>query len=207
MTKQSLALAEAAAAFPTATLFEANRQQGALPSAIKPAVPGMRLSGRAFTVQGPPGDNLWLHRGIAEASPGDVLVCHVGNHHEAGYWGEIMSTAAQRRGLAGVVIDGCVRDATLLAEIGFPVFARGLCIRGTGKDKEARGALGTPIVIGAVEIHTGDIVVGDGDGVVVIRHDWAARTIAAAREREDKEAEVIRQLHAGRTTVELFGLA
>ena len=196
----------AAAAFPTATLFEAGRSDTALPSAIKPVASGMTLAGRVFTVQGPAADNLWLHRAIYAAQPGDVLVCHVGNHHEAGYWGEIMSTAAQLRGLAGLVIDGGVRDRDLLEQIGFPVFARTLCIRGTAKDKTARGALGAPITLGAVTIQTGDIIIGDADGVVAIRPDQIVPTLERAAEREAKEAEVIRQLQAGATTLDLFGL-
>ena len=130
---------------------------------------GLPLSaGPALTVHSPGGDNLWLHRALDVAQPGDVLVVHVSGAHEHGYWGEIMTTMAKVRGLAGLVIDGCVRDGVLLEQIGFPVFARGLCIRGTGKDYGAIGWIGEPVLIGDVTVSAGDLVVGDGDGVVAV---------------------------------------
>lgn len=194
-------------ALPTATLFEAAGQQGALPSAIKPVVAGWRIAGPAFPVQSPPADNLWLHRAIYAANPGDILVVHVGDHHEAGYWGEIMSTAAQVRGLGGLVIDGCVRDAQDLALVGFPVFSRGLCIRGTGKDRDARGALGEPVTIGGVTVARGDLIVGDADGVIAIRHDRIAATLDRAAGRAAKETAIVERLKAGETTLAIYDLA
>ncbi|MBN9528096.1 MAG: RraA family protein [Alphaproteobacteria bacterium] len=194
-------------AFPTATLFEAAGQWGALPSAIKPVAAGWRLDGPAFPVQSPPADNLWLHRAIYAAAPGDVLVVHVGDHHEAGYWGEIMSTAAQVRGLGGLVIDGCVRDQADLALVGFPVFARGLCIRGTGKDRDARGTLGAPVTIGGVTVARGDRIVGDADGVVVLREERVAAILDRAAARAAKEATVIERLKGGETTLDIYDLA
>src|SRR5690606_22642629 len=124
-----------------------------------------RVCGPAVTVQSPGGDNLWLHRAIYAAEPGDVLVVHVSDKYDHGYWGEIMSTAAQVRGLGGLVIDGCVRDSTLLRSMTFPVFSRGLCIRGTGKDFGARGWVNYPLMIGGVTIQPGDLICGDEDGV------------------------------------------
>ena len=124
----------AARSLPAATLHEAGGKIGALPSAIKPVAPGMHLCGPAVTVHSPGGDNLWLHRAFEVAQPGDVMVVYASGAYEHGYWGEVMATAAQVRGLAGLVIDACVRDGALLAGIGFPVFSRGLCIRGTSKD-------------------------------------------------------------------------
>ena len=134
----------AARGLPTATLHEAGGRIGVMPSAIKPVAPGMRVCGPAVTVHSPGGDNLWLHRAIYVAQPGDVLVVHVSAAYDFGYWGEIMSCAAKTRGLAGLVIDGCVRDGAILADFGLPVFARGLCIRGTGKDHGARGWINFP---------------------------------------------------------------
>ncbi len=198
-------LCTAAAAFGAATLHEAGGKIGALPSAIKPLAPTFRVCGPAFTAQGPPADNLWLHRALAAAKESDILVADVSGHYEAGYWGEIMSTAAKARGLGGVVIDGCARDGHLLPDIGFPVFARGLCVRGTGKDLGGSGSLGSPIRIGEVVICTGDLVVGDRDGVVVIPRARAAEVIAAARERERKEQEILQRCTAGETTLEIYG--
>lgn len=137
-------LVAAAGRYGAATLHESFGQKGALPACIKPIVGHVRVCGPAVTVQCPPGDNLWLHRAIYVAEPGDVLVVQVGEHYECGYWGEIMAHAALARRLGGLVINGCVRDGSQLAQLAFPVFARGLCIRGTQKDREAMGWINAP---------------------------------------------------------------
>lgn len=198
-------LAAQAAALPTATLHEAAGKIGALPSAIKPVAPDFRFAGSALTVHSPGGDNLWLHRALDVARPGDVLVVFTGGAYEHGYWGEVMTTMAKVRGLAGLVIDGCVRDGVLLAEIGFPVFARGLCIRGTGKDFGATGWINHPVALGDVVVHAGDLVVGDLDGVVAIPRARAAEAIAAARKREAEEAAILCRLEAGESTLAVYG--
>jgi 4-hydroxy-4-methyl-2-oxoglutarate aldolase len=198
-------LVEAARAFGTATLHEAGGKIGALPPQIKPMAPSFRLCGPAFTVQGPPGDNLRLHRALAAARPGDVIVAAVGGVYEYGYWGEIMSTAGVALKLGGLVLDGCVRDGALLEGIGFPVFARGLSIRGTGKDFEARASLNHPILIGDITVHAGDLVCGDTDGVCVIPRARAAEVIEKSLDREAKEAKTMEQLRAGATTLDLYG--
>jgi len=189
----------------TATLHEAAGKIGALPSAIKPAAKNFRVCGPTVTVISPGGDNLWLHRALYVARPGDVLVVYVSGRYEHGYWGEVMSTAAKARGLGGLVIDGCVRDGVLLEALGFPVFARGLCIRGTGKDFGARGWINAPVLIGDVVVAPGDLICGDGDGVVCVPRGQAAAAAAAARQRDSHEADVCRQLEQGATTLDLFG--
>ena len=127
--RPAAALLRSASELPTSTIHEAAGRIGALP------------------VHSPAGDNLWLHRAIYLAQPGDVLVVDVEGGYEFGYWGEIMSCAARQRGLAGLVINGCVRDGATLASSDFPVFARGLCMRGTGKDYGARGWINYPTLI------------------------------------------------------------
>lgn len=194
----------AAAALPTATLHEAGGRIGALPSAIKPVASGMKLCGPAVTVHGPAGDNLWLHRALYVAQPGEVLVVFVSGGHEYGYWGEIMSAAAQARQLGGLVIDGCVRDGAMLASMGFPIFARGLCIRGTGKDTGALGWVNQPVRVGDVTVRHGDLVVGDGDGVVVLPHERAEAITAAALERERQEARIVERIAAGERTLDVY---
>lgn len=198
-------LLAAAANLPTATLHEAGQKIGALPSAIRPLAPGMRVCGQALTVHSPPGDNLWLHRALAIAQPGDVLVVFANGAYEHGYWGEIMATMAQARGVAGLVIDACVRDGALLAEMGFAVFSRGLCIRGTGKDFGAIGWINHPVMIGDITVHAGDLVVGDGDGVVVLPRDRAADIVTAGQKRENDEAAILQRLKAGETTMAVYG--
>ncbi len=198
------ALVEQARTLPAATLHEAGGRIGVMPSAIKPVAPSFRICGPAVTVHSPPGDNLWIHRALYVAQPGDVLVVHVSGGHDYGYWGEIMSTAARVRGLGGLVIDGCVRDGAVLESFGFPVFARGLCIRGTGKDFGARGWVNAPTLFDDLIVHPGDLIVGDTDGVVAIPREKAAGVVAAAVEREAKEASVLERLQAGERTLEVY---
>jgi 4-hydroxy-4-methyl-2-oxoglutarate aldolase len=188
----------------TATVHEAMGRRGALPSAIKPVDPSMRVCGPAFTVDNPPMDNLVLHHAIYAAEPGDVLVVRVGDHHEAGYWGEIMAVAAQARGLAGLVIDGGVRDSRELAAMAFPTFSRGLCIKGT--TKHGGGALNRPLAIGAVVVEPGDIVLGDADGVVIVPKAEGPDILENAIQRVAKEEDIKRQLRAGKTTMQIYGL-
>jgi 4-hydroxy-4-methyl-2-oxoglutarate aldolase len=195
----------AARPLPTATLHEAGGKIGALPAALKPVAPGMRLAGPALTVHSPPGDNLWLHRALDIARPGDVLVVFCSGGHEHGYWGEIMATMAIARGLAGLVIDGCVRDGALLAELGFPVFARGLAIRGTGKDFGAIGWINHPVRLGDVTVQAGDLVVGDGDGVVAVPNARAAEVVAKSQRREAEEAAILERIRAGAATLDIYG--
>ncbi|MFK4040301.1 RraA family protein [Nonomuraea wenchangensis] len=202
-------LSREAAALPTATLHEAAGKIGALPSAVKPVRPGMRLAGPALPVLSPPGDNLWLHRAIYAAQPGDVLVVAFGEGSdplEFGHWGEVMAVAALERGIAGLVIDGGVRDADQLATRGFPTFASSVSIRGTGKDPEGTGAVGEPVRIGEVNVHRGDLVVGDGDGVVVLPAGLAGGVVRTARERETAEQEIFARLAAGESTLDVYRL-
>lgn len=198
-------LVEAARALPTATLHEASGKRGFLPSAIKPVTPALRLAGPALPVQSPGGDNLWLHRALELARPGDVMVVHTGGGFDFGYWGEIMSSAAIARQLGGLVIDGGVRDSMLLQDVGLPVFSRGVSIRGTGKDYGALGWIGYPVLMGDLVVQPGDLIVGDEDGVVSLPRGDAARVIAESQARETAEQDQLARLAAGETTMEIFG--
>lgn len=190
----------------TATLHEAAGKIGALPSAIGPVWDAPAFGGPALTVRGPAADNLWLHRGLLQAEPGQVMVVTVEGHHEAGYWGEVMAVAAQVRGLVGLVIDGCVRDVSALRDLGFPVHARGLCIRGTDKDPHGDGAVHGSLRIGDVDVHSGDLVVADGDGVVVLPQERAEHIVVDGEAREAEEARILTALRRGETTVDLLNL-
>lgn len=201
----SAELVQAASSLSTATLHEAAGKIGALPSTIKPLDVSARVCGAALTVDSPGGDNLWLHRAIYAAQPGDVLVVRTAGKYEHGYWGEIMSTAAAERGIAGLVIDACVRDGALLPSIGLPVFARGLCIRGTGKDFGATGWINAPLLFDDVIVHPGDLIVGDADGVVCLPRQQVPAIVAAAVTRDQQEAAIIQRLKAGETTLEIYG--
>lgn len=199
-------LVEQARDLSSATIHEAGGKIGVMPPAIKPVHPHFRVCGPAVTVHSPPGDNLWLHYAIYAAQPGDVLVVHVEGRFDHGYWGEVMSTAARARQLGGLVIDGCVRDCDLLAEVGFPVFARGLCIRGTAKDKHAYGAINRTLRFDGLSVEPGDLVFGDNDGVVVVPQARVAEVIAASRRRDAEEVAFCKRLAAGETTLEIYGL-
>ena len=198
------ALIARAATYPTATLHEAMGRKGALPHEIKPIASKMKICGPAVTVRCPAMQNLAIHRAIYRARPGDVLVVTVSGAYAGGYWGEIMTYAAQQRKIAGLVIDGCVRDKALIESMSFPVFARGLSIRGTLKDEE--GAITEPVAIGDVVISPGDLIVGDEDGLVVVPHLEIWTAIEASEKREQKEEQFMKELEAGKSTLEILGL-
>ncbi|UQV44257.1 4-carboxy-4-hydroxy-2-oxoadipate aldolase/oxaloacetate decarboxylase [Janthinobacterium lividum] len=187
-----------------ATIYEAQGAKGALDSGIKPIAPGMRLAGPALTVNTRPADNLMLHYAMLKAQPGDVLVVDAKGFLEAGVWGDVFTEQAQRIGLAGLVIHGAVRDAAAMTQAGFPVFSRGLSIKGTGKHQPGR--LNVTVTIGDVGIDPGDIIVGDQDGVVVVRRHEVDAVLLKSRQREEKEAQFRQQIRDGATTVELLGL-
>jgi 4-hydroxy-4-methyl-2-oxoglutarate aldolase len=196
-----------AAEYSAATLHEAAGLAGALPSAIKPLHPSFSICGPALPVVTPPGDNLWIHKAVSQALPGQILVIFTCGSFEAGYWGEILSHAARARGIGGVVLDACARDGARLPEVGVPVFARGLCLAGTSKRPDGHGAVGKPITIGGITIEVGDLVAGDGDGVVVLPAASISRVLTAAQEREEKEVAVVRSVRSREsTTLQLYGL-
>ena len=203
-TRPDPTLIRRAASFPSATLHEAMGRKGAFPHDIKPIAPKMTLCGPALTVSCPPMDNLGIHRAIYLAQPGDVLVVSVGGGYEGGYWGEIMTFAAQQRGIAGLVIDGCVRDRDLIEEMGFSVFSRGLAIHGT--IKKEKGVINSPLMIGEILINPGDLLVGDSDGVVLVPQSEISRAVEASQQREDKEDQYKKELAEGKSTLEIIGL-
>lgn len=150
---------ERLAQLPTGNVADNNGlapRQGVMDSGIKPLDPTCHMVGRAVTVQGYPNDNLAVHQGINAAGEGDVLVIDLGGYTEGGHFGDICALACQMRGIVGVVIDGAVRDAQDIIELGLPVFSRGLCPAGTTKD--SLGKVGVPIVCGGITVRPGDIV-------------------------------------------------
>ena len=188
----------------TATIYEAQGAKGALDSGIKPIDPGMSLAGPAFTVDTRPADNLMLHYALLKAKPGDVLVVDAKAFMEAGPWGDVMTQQALQIGLAGLVINGAVRDAATIVEMGFPVFCRGLSIKSTGKNQ--RGQVNVPVCIGDVQINPGDIIVGDRDGLVIVRQDEVDEAIRNSLARIEKEKMFREKIKNGVMTTELLGL-
>lgn len=188
-----------------ATVYEAQGAHGALDHHIKPIDPACRLAGPAYTVDCRPADNLMLHYAVQKAPPGAVLVVDVKGFMEAGPWGDVLTLQAMQRGIAGLLINGCVRDANLIIELGFPVFCRGLSIKGTGKNQPGR--VDVPVTFGDVTIHPGDVIVGDRDGVCVVPHEQVDATVATSQSREEKEARQREAIAQGVSTIELLGLA
>jgi 4-hydroxy-4-methyl-2-oxoglutarate aldolase len=188
----------------SATVYEAQGASGALDSGIKPLDPHSRLAAPAFTVDMRPADNLMLHYALLKARPGEVLVVDAKAFVEAGPWGDVLTAMAQKIGIAGLVINGAVRDAQAIVDAGFPVWCRGLSIKGTAKNQPGR--VNVPITIGDVVIHTGDIVVADRDGIAVVPADRIDAVLAAALDREQKESRMREAIAQGATTADLLDL-
>jgi len=185
-----------------ATVGEAGGK--AMAARIKAAWAGARLAAPAFPARCTPGDNLAVHVGVTRAPAGAALLVDVGDVRELGYWGEVLTTAAESRGLTGLVIDGCVRDVAALARHGFPVFSTGIAL--PGATKQEPGSVGGLAMVGGVEVRAGDWVVGDADGVTVVPAETLDEVIAAGRAREAKEQGFFSSLRDGKTTIELLGL-
>lgn len=171
---------------------------------LRPVWPGASVAAPAFPVRCAPGDNLAVHVGVVRAPAGSVLVVDVGRTSDRGYWGEVLTTAAECRGLAGLVIDGCVRDVGALEAHRFPVFSVGVAL--PGATKNLPGSVGSPVVVGGTAVHLGDWIVGDVDGVVVVPAGRVDEVLAAGQERAEKERGFFAALAGGSTTVELLGL-
>ncbi len=171
---------------------------------VKPAWRGARVAGPAYPVRCSPGDNLAIHVAVTRAPAGAVLVADMGGERDYGYWGEVLTTAAEVRAIAGLVIDACVRDCDALAAHGFPVFSTGLAL--TGASKVQPGAIDRPVTVGDVAVEPGDWVVGDVDGVVVLPGAEARRGAHSRSARAAKEAALFATLRAGGARVEEFGL-
>jgi 4-hydroxy-4-methyl-2-oxoglutarate aldolase len=186
----------------TATLGESGGR--AMRARIRAAWTGARVAAPAFPVRCTPGDNLAIHVAVAEAPVGFALVVDVGDQPELGYWGEVLTTGAEARGLAGLVIDGGVRDVSALCAHGFPVFSTMIALRGATKNRA--GVVGGSVTVGDVEVHQGDWIVGDSDGVTVVPSSALGEVLAAGRARAAKEQEYFTALRSGATTMTLLDL-
>jgi 4-hydroxy-4-methyl-2-oxoglutarate aldolase len=171
---------------------------------LKPAWAGAALAAPAYPVGCTPGDNLAVHVAVTTAPAGSVLVVDVGRVPDRGYWGEVLTTAAEAAGLVGLVIDGGVRDVAALEAHGFPVFSSTIAL--TGASKELPGTVGAPVRVGGVPVGLGDWVVGDVDGVTVVPAGSLEAVRQAGQAREAKEAGFFAALREGKTTVELLHL-
>lgn len=156
---------------------------------------GGGLAGTALTVRTRPGDNLVIHKAIDVAEPGDVIVVDAGGDTTNAVVGELIARHAQVRGVAGFVINGAIRDLDAFRTGSYPIFATAVTHRGPYKD--GPGEIGVPVTLGGMVIHSGDIVIGDADGVLAVPCDGAAAILEAAEAQQAKEAEILRQIEAG----------
>lgn len=202
--RPSVADVEALAKFSPATIHEAQGRRGALSSRIKPVDYRMKLCGPAFTVRCAPRDNIMLQLAINYAQPGDIIVVSGGEYEEAGSFGDVLANACLAKGIGGLVTDSGVRDSLQLRELGFPVFSLSVCIKGTVK--ETLTSTNDPVVVGGELIHPGDIIVGDADGLVVVRRDEALEVARLSQAREEAEAGYIAAYKAGKSVVEVSQL-
>lgn len=190
--------------FATALLASAGGDRVGVVLGLESAWPGASAIGPALTVRGAPGDNLALHQAIYEAEPGEVIVATVGGGQEIAHCGDVLALAARERGIAAIILDGCIRDRAALARLGLPVFHRGTSPRGPGKHDP--GELRVPIELLGVTINPGDLVCADDDGIVVVPHAQAEDVIADAAALEAREQGFVAQIMDGASTLDLFSL-
>ena len=170
---------------------------------IRAAWPGAMLAAPAYAVLCATSDNLAVHAAVAEAPAGSALVVAV-DPPERGYWGEVLTTGAEARGITGLVIDGGVRDVAALEAHRFPVFSAVIALQGA--IKVAGGEIGGVARVGDVDVATGDWVVCDRDGVTVVARPALAEVIERGRARAETEAGMFAKQRSGSTTVELLDL-
>lgn len=189
------ALVEAFRAIPASIVSDCMSRMTASAAGIRPRHAGGALAGTALTVLTRPGDNLMLHKAIDMARPGDVIVVDGGGDLTNALMGEIMLTLAGRRGVAGFVIDGAIRDSEAIAAQKLPVYARGITHRGPYKD--GPGEINAVIQVGGMVVHPGDLMLGDADGVLAVRPAEAPAILQAARATVAKEEAMLAAIADG----------
>ena len=188
----------------TATVYEAAGRKGLVDLDLHRIVPGSRAAGPARPILCGQADNLMVHAAIAHANPGDVLVLTMPVPRPVALVGDLLATQAKARGVAGLLIDGSVRDVEELVEIGLPIWARWIRVRGAGKD--VPGTIDEPVIVGGARIAAGDTVVLDADGAAVVAQERVGEVLEAARAREEKERVKRAKLQAGELSYDLDNL-
>ncbi|GAB2845952.1 diguanylate cyclase [Pseudoduganella ginsengisoli] len=181
--------------YPSSILADVAGRRGALSSRIAPLAPSMRIAGPAITVDVRPGDNLMIHAAMAIAKPGDVLVIDGKGDESAALMGEIMVSQCMAIGIAGIVIDGAVRDTQAIRELGFPMYAIGA--NPNGPTKLVPGRINWPVSVGGVTVRPGDLIVADADGVVVVETAKAPLVVELAKKKLADETARIEGIRSG----------
>jgi len=190
-----LALARQFLDVPVANVSDCMARMTAAGPRLRPMHRGARMAGPALTIKTRPGDNLMIHKALQLAVPGDIIVVDGGGDLTNALIGEIMTGDAMRQKLGGIVINGAIRDADWIAERDFPVFAAGVTHRGPYKD--GPGEINVPIAIDGMVIEPGDLVIGDGDGLLCVPFDQVETLLAAARAKQEVEARMVADIEAG----------
>jgi 4-hydroxy-4-methyl-2-oxoglutarate aldolase len=188
----------------SATVYEAGGRRGYVEADLIQVVPGSRVAGPARTVRCGQDDNLMVHAAMAEVQQGEVLVLTMPEPRPVALVGELLATQAKAHGAAALLVDASVRDLEDLVELGLPIWARWVRVRGATKD--APGVIGDPVIVGGAEIRQGDAVVLDVDGVAVVERERAQAVLEAARERAEKERVKREKLEGGALSYDLDGL-
>jgi 4-hydroxy-4-methyl-2-oxoglutarate aldolase len=191
---------------PSAIVSDVSGRPGVtMDAGLDPISPDPELAGTALTVSASPGDNLVIHKAITMAEPGDVLVVDGDGYTETAFVGELMCASCRAHDLAGVVVDGAVRDRADLAAMDFPVFAR--AVHPAGPLKAHPGSINVPVSCGGVTVAPGDVVVGDGDGLAVVPADAAEATLERAREKVSDETALRERVEDGEYLYDVGGYA
>lgn len=195
----STALVKSFAQIPVANISDVMHRLTAGGPALRPMHAGGVLAGPAFTVKSRPGDNLFVHKAIEMAAPGDVIVVDAGGDTSNAIIGELMARTASRKGIAGIVINGAIRDLDTIGRGDFPVYATGVTHRGPYKN--GPGEINTTISLDGMVIEPGDLIIGDADGLLCVPYDQADAILTWASEKNALEANIIRDIDEGRLDV------
>jgi 4-hydroxy-4-methyl-2-oxoglutarate aldolase len=187
-----------------ATVHEASGRLPVVDVPLIQIVPGSRAAGPARTVRCAQNDNLMVHAAVAEAQPGEVLVLTMPAPAPVALVGELLATQAKVRGVAAILVDAAVRDVEELRDLGLPIWARHVRVRGA--DKRVPGTIGEPVEVAGATIRQGDVLVLDADGAVVVERERVEEVLAAASERVERERVKRAKLQAGALSYDLDGL-